>query len=530
MSDTDQLSPVWWPRFWRSPAMLVLCGLLIVSFWWTIHWMVIRWDEVNSYYSHGWLIPPLVVVLIYLKRKPLAAARVRPSRWGLAVLGPALLLHVLGTAWQVGFMSGFALIGVLIGLVLALFGAQVLRIVLFPLLFLAFMVPLPVLLVESVTFRLKLLAARLAVGVLTAAGLPAVRTGSMIHIPTGTLVVDDVCSGLKYVISLTAFGAFYALVCSMNKAQKLALFLLSVPISLLANVIRIILMVVVGSFLGVAIAEKWYFHGMLGFLLFGLAFGMLFAAEALFRRYGSPEGKGQERRTFHVAPDGSKGGRPAPRPGRLYGVALAALLLTAGFSTFLAWPRSTVAATDVLARIPLTLGPWTGTDYPLDQRTYDILGTHDVLSRFYTDRRPRTDRAGQRVELVVVIARQTRKRTHPPEQCMRGNGYTIVHDADRQVTLPLASGTTLLTVRELILRRQDEQRVVWYFYKSGKDLTTSYWRHQVGLALSRLVKPDAADVLIRVDTEAPAGDLDSARQTLRSFLSAALPDLLTRLP
>jgi exosortase A len=313
MTEDDQLNPAWWPRFWRSPPLLALCGLLAVSFFWTIHWMTIRWDEVNSYYSHGWLIAPIALALIYRKRKLLAAARVRPCRWGLAILIPSLLLHVLGTAWQVGFLSGFALIGVLIGLVLALFGPQVLRTVLFPLVFLAFMVPLPVLLVESVSFRLKLLAARFAVGALDVVGLPAVREGSYIHIPTGTVVVEDVCSGLKYLISLMAFGALYAHISSVSKLQKAILFLISAPISFAANVMRVTLMVLIGYFWGIPATEKWYLHGVFGFVLFAVAFAMLFATEALFMR-GRRRRRADEAPTLSVVAAG-----PAARPAARYG-------------------------------------------------------------------------------------------------------------------------------------------------------------------------------------------------------------------
>ncbi len=527
MSDAEQLNPAWWPRFWRSPAMLALCALLVVAFAWTFHWMGIRWDETNSYYSHGWLIPPIVAALLYRKRRQLAAARVRPCAWGLAILLPSLFVQVLSTAWQVGFVSGFSFIGALVGLTLTLFGAEVLRLAAFPLAFLVFMVPLPVLLVEMVSFRLKLLAARAAMGVLDTVGLPAVRNGSIIRIPTGTLVVDDVCSGLKYLISLTAFGALYAHISSVGKAQKVALFLISVPVSFVANVIRVILMVLVGYTLGVATAEKWYFHGTLGFMLFAVAFVMLFLTEALFQRLGRSRPAKASPRTA----ESLIAGRPTRRRSRwalsgAFRTVLIALVVCAALSTYLAWPRSTTPASDVLARVPLMMGSWQGADVPLDQHTYDVLGTRDVLSRIYQD----GDDRESRMDFIVVMAKQTSKRTHPPEQCYSGGGYQIRNQTVRSVSLSTPEGTMPLAVRELVVQYNDEMHVVWYFYKSGDDLTTSYWGHQIGLALSRLARPGAADILIRLDLRAPGGDLEAARRLLNGFLSTALPVCLQRLP
>jgi len=528
MSEAAQLNPTWWPRFWRSPLLLAICALVVTTFWWTGHWMTIRWDQPNSYYSHGWLVPAISAVLVYRKRKRLSAARVRPCLGGLGVLLPSLLLHLLGTAWQVGFLSGFAMLGVLGGLVLTLFGPEVLRVVLFPLLFLAFMVPLPVLLVESVSFRLKLLAARLAVAALDLAGMVAVRQGSYIRIPAGTVIVDDVCSGLKYLISLMAFGALYAHISSVSRPQKAVLFLLSIPIAFVANVFRVVLMVVIAYFWGVATIQKWYFHDTFGFMLFAAAFLMLFATEALFLKRGQADHPDDADRTLASGAAARKHppGREHPTLSfrRMSAAVSAALLVSAALSVFLAWPRPAIDVTDMLAGVPLDMEPWQGRDIPLDERTYAILGTRDVLSRAYSSD------DGRRVQIVVVLAQQARRRTHPPEQCYTGEGFVIRRSEDRSIAIPTAGRPIPLKVRELALERADQERLVWYFYKSGTRLTTSYWRHQARVAFSKLAGAGAADVLIRVDTEAPNGDLESSRQVLANYLSHALPHLLARLP
>ena len=268
--------PPCWPSApcWSSPSA------------WTFHWMLIRWDAVNSYYSHGWLIPPIVAALSIASARQLAAARVRPCALG--ACRPAAVPVAPGAQHGVagGVHVRLQLVGALVGLVLALFGPRCCG---------SCGVPARLSGLHGAPARsaggdgeLPAQAAgrpgrRRGAGHL---GLPAVRKGSIIHIPTGTVVVDDVCSGLKYLISLTAFGALYAHISSVGKAQKAALFLVSVPDLLRANVIRVILMVLVGYTLGVATAEKWYFHGTLGFMLFAVAFVMLFLTEALFQRLG----------------------------------------------------------------------------------------------------------------------------------------------------------------------------------------------------------------------------------------------------
>ena len=86
-------------------------------------------------------------------------------------------------------------------------------------------------------------------------------------------------------------------------------------------------------------------------------------------------------------------------------------------------------------------------------------------------------------------------------------------------------------MQELILGRVGgTRRIAWYFYKSGDRLSTSYFVHQAGVALRKLSRPDAADVLIRVETIVPGQEIERGRAELADFLSCAMPHLLRNLP
>ena len=124
--------------------LISVACMLVPTFWWTARWMVERWEQTNSYYSHGWLIPLVSAFLLYRMRQRIVACPRRPCALGLLLLVPSVLIHLLAVAWQVGFLSGFALLGVLAGITLTLFGPAMLRTVWFPIVFLLFMVPVPV--------------------------------------------------------------------------------------------------------------------------------------------------------------------------------------------------------------------------------------------------------------------------------------------------------------------------------------------------------------------------------------------------
>jgi len=499
-----------------TAAIVLLLG---TAFWWTFQWMVVRWDRPGSYYTHGWLVGPISLGLLYLRRRELAATPLRTCLWGLLVLVPSLLLHLLATAWQVGFLSGFALLGALAGLVLTLLGPAMLRKCLFPIAFLAFMVPLPDALVETLSFKLKLLAAGTATGVLGLAGVAAVRQGSYIRIPAGTVVVDDVCSGLKYLISLTAFGALFAYVSRLRGALKVVLFALAVPVAFLANAVRVTLMVLVGNFINIEATEKWYFHNAFGFALFATALLLMYGAEwLLMLAFGRADAGRPPGKAARPGLDWATG-----RPGALAGAVALGLAVVAAASVFLAWPRSASPPTDIWASIPLELGPWQGSDGSLSEHEYEVLGTRDVLVRTYRNG------DAEQVQLVVVVAQQMRRRSHPPEQCLTGEGYLLAAVREQTLAIP-GGGGRRLAVRELILQRGQEARIAWYFFKSGPKLSTDYWSHQARVALRKLTDPQAADVLVRVDVSAPVEHIESARALLRDFLTEAAQPLLSQLP
>lgn len=493
--------------------LVVMALLLAATFWWTFQAMVVRWEQENSYYSHGWLILPISAWLVYRNRKKLAACPRQPELLGLAILIPSLVLHLLGAAWRVGFFSGFAFLGTLTGLLWTLFGRQFVRALAFPLAFLVFMIPLPELLVETVSFRMKLMAAWAATNIVNALGLTAVRDGSYITIAKGTLIVDDVCSGLKYLISLLAFGAIYANLSSVRGWRKWALFLMSIPVAYIANVARVTLMVFVGHWWGIDHVEKWYFHDFFGFALFVVAFVCLFLIESAM--IGGKDEEAAEVQDAALRPSLVSPSR------KLAGGIYLQLAVVAAISLHFTWPHETAPATELLNKIPLEAQGWTGRDYGLSDRVYDILGTRDVLSRTYIK-----DKAS--AHLILVMAQQMKRRTHPPEQCFAGEGYEIMSAEDRSITLDVGGESRMVKVRELILSHSRGTRLSWYFYKTGDHINTDYYRHQATVAMTKLANRNSADIMVRTETD--VRDLAQARETLADFFETIAPPILETLP
>jgi len=244
-------------------------------------WMWDRWFARDSYYSHGILIPIVTIVLIWQMRAELAPIKKISSGWGMPLIMLGMVMHAFGSLMRVYFISGFSMILVLVGLILFFYGTAVFKKILFPILFLLFMVPVPLVMVTNVSFKMKIFAAKIATTFLSSSGIPAVREGSVIRMQHAQVIVDDVCSGLRSLISLMALGSIFAYWMKATMVRKYFLFLTTIPIAILTNVFRIIFLSSVAEIWGAQYAIG-FLHDVSGFLVFALAFVLLFMMGKIF--------------------------------------------------------------------------------------------------------------------------------------------------------------------------------------------------------------------------------------------------------
>lgn len=280
----------WFSRvLWTVP---ILAGMLLV-FSHTLGWMVERFDAADSFYSHGWLIPLPVGWLLWQNRKAFSRKLAQPSAEGLAFLAAMLTLHLIGSWLRIGFVSGFAMIGAIWGLVWTFWGWDTLRRVRFPMLFLLFMVPLPSILLIATSFKMKLMAAGLATQLLSGMGLEAIQAGSTIHLNGINLVVDDTCSGLRSLISLFALAVLWTSLLpeTAKRWHKIVLVAAAAPIALATNMIRIMVLSLLAVFYGAETAEGFIHFGS-GMVVFGLAVILFWQLSRLMVREPSTDGAG----------------------------------------------------------------------------------------------------------------------------------------------------------------------------------------------------------------------------------------------
>lgn len=261
----------------RSIMQLFLLGLLLAWIYApAVWWMVDRWWAKDSYYGHGPLIPLVSLALLWWRRKELAALSPAPSRWGWAWVVLGLALQTVSALARIYFASALSFFFLLVGLILLWGGRPLLKGVWFPVAFLLFMVPLPLEAVAQIAFALKLVAANLSARILAVLGIPVVQQGSTLYLSHVTVMVEDICSGLRSLISLVALGVLCAYTMRSTWVRRLLLLAAAVPIAVGANIFRITVLCAVGELYGGQVITG-LFHDAMGYIAFLFAY-ILFSA------------------------------------------------------------------------------------------------------------------------------------------------------------------------------------------------------------------------------------------------------------
>jgi len=230
------------------------------------------WQDPN--YTHGFFVPMFSLFLLWEKRAKLAALRIKPAWPGLVMILVALWALILGTIKSEFFLYRLSILLFIAGVVVFLAGWKHLAAISFPLAFLVLMIPSSTLL-EHITFPLQVIASKTATFLLMLAGVPAVREGNIILLPGAQLEVAEACSGIRSLFSLLTLTIIYGYLAETKIGVRVVLTLMAVPISILANALRIAFTGLVVENWGVERAEGTV-HMLSGWLVFVASLALVF--------------------------------------------------------------------------------------------------------------------------------------------------------------------------------------------------------------------------------------------------------------
>lgn len=198
------------------------------------------------------------------------------------------------------------------------------------------------------------------------------------------------------------------------------------------------------------------------------------------------------------------------------------LLAAAGGLSLLLYYRQMLPVDRVeISSFPKELGEWHGEDIVVDERTYEILETRNVLARNYKSSRGN-------VYFFIVFSETNRKVSHPPEVCYTGGGTEVFEKG--YYTLDTTAMKEPLLINKFIAQKGNAKELVFYWYKAGGIFTSNYLRQQMKIMLGQLGGKQMSGALVRVSVPIIDNNESKAIETLKEFSSLAIPLILKHLP
>lgn len=258
-----------------------LLTAVVVGLYAPVLWRLFRQWLDDPDYSHGLLVPLLSAYLIWQRRDKLAQVPRRPSLSGLLVVLFALGMLFLGSLGAELFLTRSSIVVMICGLIVYFSGWALLRAMAFPIAFLLFAIPIPVLIYNEIVFPLQFIASKFATSVLETLNLfPIMREGNVLIMPGMRLEVVEACSGIRSLMSLLALAAGYGYLVEKSVAVRWFLIVAMVPLAIISNGTRVMITALMTNYIGPQAAEG-FMHEFSGWVIFVVATVMFLALHSL---------------------------------------------------------------------------------------------------------------------------------------------------------------------------------------------------------------------------------------------------------
>ncbi len=492
---------------WRTT--LIACGVLslgmLALFWQTAAGMVHIWYNFETY-THGFLILPISLWLVWQKRHHLAAFTPQPS--------PGLLVFVCGglLAWALARLTGVlvveqaAFVGALVAALASVLGWQVTRFLVFPLSFLFFAVPMG----EDLVPPMMEFTATFTVEALKLTGIPVYRDGLWFSLPSGNWSVVEACSGVRYLIASATLGVMYAYITYHTLWKRLLFIAFSLIVPILANGVRAYMIVMIGH-----LSEMKYAvgvdHLLYGWVFFGVVMFILFWVGSFWHEEEEPP--------RFVAPPRLMSEESVSR--RVMQVALLALAASA----ITVWGTRQAETIEVRMAASLAApsgtGGWEKLAEPALWSAAHQPTPHTIETRYVRD--------GGMVQLFVVLFPQQRQGNEAINQDNKIS-TGLVRSTD------LGSRNAVLGDQQVSVNRTraivsvdgvQHEHLVWQWYRvAGHNLTNRYIG-KAREALARIYPGRTDGAWIAITTPLGDGNVEVAEERLARFALAMAPHIDT---
>jgi|GEM_PF-2640360 len=470
-----------------APAIL----LALLGAWLFVYWPVVdslreRWTLSQSY-SHGYVIVLLAVFFIYQRAPELRLHRVDPALSALILLLPVGLAGFFGHVAQIQLLQQFILPLSLWLWIAAAFGWRIAWLVSFPLALLYSTIPMWDFLVRP----LRSLTVHVTQHVINAISLPALVIENRIHLPSGTIEVEDGCSGHNFFMAAAVIGIVHAYWSFHRWPRRLAAFVLALIIGMVSNWVRVILLVLIAHQSEMR-NPLIYDHINFGWGVFAVALLFYFGLSRLLM-IGDP---------LPPVPMPADSSGPVPW-GRVLAFAAMATVILGLFPLWMNWqqPRATAAAgLPAPAHAESVVATWWPKYEGFDVRQSWHLNWENTPYDM--------------VALTYLEQHKNKKLIYFRNKIAEEN---LIRQPERW------SAVGVEQVRQLVVDAEGGSRAVWWFYVIGGRVTADNYLAR-WLMFTSFLRGDPRASLVAIST--PCYQVSCAQETEGASVQALLQEIL----
>ncbi|WP_457571181.1 VPLPA-CTERM-specific exosortase XrtD [Desulfovulcanus sp.] len=465
-----------------------------------------RWNTDD--YSYCYLVPFVAAYLAWQLRdrfSGLPKGSVIPGYILLVFSGVLFFTGRLGSLETFVYISMWLSIVAIVGLVL---GSEGIKRFSFPLFILAFIVPAPPFITNLITFKLRLISSKIAVNILHFLGMSVYREGNVIDLGITKLQVVDACSGLRYLLPTILVSLIVGYLNNKRIWQRVVLVLFSIPVSILINSSRIVLMAYIAWDINPTMVQEGFLHDFLGWLIFFFSIAFVFLTSVFLRKFTTDRDVKTKKQQIASTPQNKTD-------------SLKWAHAVAGFAIFIGlyfFQNHLVSAQIIpqrktFASFPAEINGWTGKKEYLSQKILKSLWADDYVSGVYFN-----PRSGNTLHLLISYyqAQTTQHTAHAPLSCLLGSGYGL---QQKKIIQPDAANGRSFPVAQMVLLKNGQKVLSNFWFQQRGRIITNEYMNKLYLIRDSIMMRRTDGALVRVEMLMhPFQSVQQAQKILDTFI------------
>jgi len=505
----------------------------IIGYYNTFQKLSIHWSKGDNNYCY--LIVPIFLYLCWEERKHFRFHQFSWSPLGVFSTFLSITLIIIGELGSVITLVYVGIWGCLVGMFITIYGMRV-RLLLFPLLILFFIVPLPPFVNRLLTFKLKIAASTLSIIMLRVFNVSVFQNGNIIDLGISQLQVVDACSGLRFLMPLLLMSLLVGYFFCKGWGRRAILLAIVPPLSIFVNSLRIFVTGML-TVKGHPELAQSFFHDFSGWLIFMVAAAILLAAAFTIKKIGSNKkgssglrleagGKDKSKASLRMDAEDKEDSKAI---GWIRQIVLTLILCflfaSSGWALKMLPSARNLPERTSFSSFPMQIGQWQGKRHYISKEILDQLWADDYVSAIYI----RPDLPNYINLLIPFYEYQgTRHTAHAPQSCMIGSGWALFNTSERLINMNPKGKIKIMT---MTWEKENFKLLASYFFFQRGRVITNPWMNKFYLMWDMILKQRTDGALVRVEmTVVPQQSMDEAYSVLEDFITKIWPILPEYVP